>query len=69
MNPLPKIGNLTIERVAYIEQREQAEWYGFYPRCQTCSHICRMRNVPGLLRLVCEKSPDYEAEQERLNAG
>jgi len=45
------------------------EEYGLYPRCRNCRERCRQPNAPGLVRLVCPMSPEWEAENERLNNG
>lgn len=43
--------------------------YGTLPICRRCKNGCKQYRAKGLTRFVCERSPDYNEENRRLNAG
>lgn len=46
--------------------RANRKRYGVLPKCRRCRRGCKQYDAPGLARLVCPRSPDYEDEAERL---
>jgi len=59
----------TLQDELFCENEDSFKRHGVLPRCRNCPRRCRQANVPGLLRLVCPMSLEWEAENERLNNG
>ena len=59
----------TLQNEVFDDSDNNFQRYGTLPRCRNCPRRCRQANVPGLLRFVCPMSPEWEAENERLNNG
>jgi hypothetical protein len=51
-----------------IDRQWRFKHYGLYPRCRRCREGCQQYAAPGLTRMICKRSPEWEVENEKIGS-